>query len=179
MQAQHAPVSRTDEAVFDPVPMPDVRFGMARPEDVGPLTGIEQLRSIPAGLVPAPTMARSMRQWIHAVEEGRVEFRGDPGPEYLNPMGTVHGGWAMTLLDSALGCAIHSVMERGERYASLGTEVKFLRPILPTTGQVRCIGVLVSRGRRTATSEGRIEDQRGRILATGTSTCFITPAGER
>ena len=107
------------------------------------------------------------------------EFRGDPGPEYLNPMGTVHGGWAMTLLDSALGCAVHSVMERGERYASLGTEVKFLRPILPTTGQVRCIGVLISRGRRTATSEGRIEDQRGRILATGTSTCFITPAGER
>jgi uncharacterized protein (TIGR00369 family) len=95
----------------------------------------------------------------------------------LNPAGIVHGGWAMTLLDSALGCAVHTTLEKGEVFVSLDTSVRFIRAITPDTGQVRCIGRIQSRGRRIATAEGRIEDQKGRVLATGTTSCFIQKAG--
>ena len=164
--------------VFEPAIMPDVPFGLARMDQVATLPGLEQINGIPAGTVPAPTMARTMQQWIHKATEGEVEFRGEPSGEFLNPMGLVHGGWTMTLLDSALGCAVHTMMGLGETYVSLGTEVKFIRPVLADIGQVRAIATVVSRGRRTATAEGRVEDRKGRILATGTTTCFIERIGK-
>ncbi len=159
--------------------MPALRFGLARPEDVAALTGLEQLEAILRGDLPAPPMAATLSFWIESVGEGSVEFRGEPEAGFLNPMGTVHGGWAMTLLDSALGCAVHSTLRPGETYASLGTEVKFLRPLLPSTGQIRCTGTIVSRGQRTATAEGRLTDLAGRIYASGTTTCFIQAAEGR
>ena len=159
------------------VPMPELTFGSADPRVVMGMTGLQQLQATVAQQIPAPPIVAVVNQWIHEVAEGRIVFLGNPSADFLNPVGLVHGGWAMTLLDSALGCAIHTTLARGETYASLGTEVKFLRPILPDTGQVRCIGEVQSRGRNTATSHGWIEDAKGRMLATGTSTCFIRQIG--
>ncbi len=166
----------TKERAFDAATMPEVSFSSPDPRQIAAMSGLDILRAIPTGGVPAPTMARTMRQWIHAVSEGQAEFRGDPGPEFLNPMGMVHGGWIMTMLDSVLGCAVHSVLGPGQSYTSMGTEVKFIRPLAPDAGQVRALGTLVSRGRRSATAEARLEDASGRLIATGTTTCFLFPA---
>ena len=162
---------------FSPTLMPDVPFGLARPDRVMTLSGLQAIRMIPTGELPAPPMARTMRQWIEEASEGEVEFRGDPHEDYLNPMGLIHGGWTMTLLDSVLGCAVQTVLAPGETYVSLGTEAKFLRPITLQTGQVRCRGRVSHRGRRTATAEANVEDNRGRLLATGTTTCFLDRIG--
>ena len=165
-------------AAFEERQMPDIRFGIARPGQVAALTGLQQLQNLIAGDLPAPPMARTMCQWISELDDGMAEFRGEPGEAYLNPMGLVHGGWTMSLLDSALGCSVHTVLAPGETYSSLGTEVKFIRPILSTTGQVRATAHVVTRGRRTVTASGQVQDRRGRILATGTSTCFIQNPGK-
>ncbi|MGJ8555993.1 MAG: PaaI family thioesterase [Sulfitobacter geojensis] len=158
---------------FSPSKMPDVPFGIARPEEVIGLSGLEAIRAIPTGVLPAPPMAQTMQQWIEAADKGHAEFRGDPSTAYLNPMGLIHGGWTMALLDSAMGCAVQTILDAGEIYVSLGTEVKFLRPITAKMGQVRAIGMVIDRTRQTASAEARVEDSTGRILATGTSTCFL------
>ena len=169
--------NRTTPAAFEVAPFPELEFGRIPASKAAGMSGLDLLRAIPAGDLPAPSIARTMRQWIHAVDTGRAEFRGDPGEEYLNPMGVVHGGWTMTLLDSVLGCAVHTTLGAGEGYTSMGTEVKFIRPVLPTAGQVRAVAEVVSRGRRSATAQARVEDLSGRLLATGTTTCFIFPGG--
>ncbi len=161
--------------MFDTVPRPDLPIGLPPIEQAAKMTGLEQLQALLRGEFPAPSMAQALDFWLHAVAEGEAEFRGEPSARVLNPMGQVHGGWAMTLLDSALGSAVHTVMALGEGYASLDTSVKFLRPITPQTGQVRALGKLQSRGRRIAHAEGRIEDQKGRVLALATTSCFIQP----
>ncbi|MGR3321717.1 MAG: PaaI family thioesterase [Pseudooceanicola sp.] len=168
-----APAASVARPAFDALPFPDVPFGLARPEEVAALDGLEAMRRIPRGDLPAPPAARTTRQWISAVERGRVEFRGDPHPDFLNPMGLIHGGWTMTLLDSALGCAVATMLAAGQGYVSLGTEAKFIRPVMAETGQVRATATVLSLGRRTATAEARVEDRFGRLLATGTTTCFI------
>ncbi|SFS37528.1 uncharacterized domain 1-containing protein [Sulfitobacter marinus] len=164
----------TTDPKFTPSLMPDVPFGIARPEQGIGLSGLEAIRAIPTGALPAPPMARTLQQWIEAAEKGRAEFRGNPSKEYLNPMGLVHGGWTMALLDSAMGCAVQTILDAGELYVSLGTEVKFMRPITAKMGQVRAIGTVIDRTRQTASAEARVEDSAGRILATGTTTCFLS-----
>ncbi|EAQ03781.1 Phenylacetic acid degradation-related protein [Pseudooceanicola batsensis HTCC2597] len=163
--------------MFDPAPIPDYNVGTADISEVLNRTGQDLMQGIIDGDQPAPSMARTMRHWIARVEEGEVEFRGEPSAEVLNPGGLVHGGWAMTLLDSALGCAVQTTLEKGVTFVSLDTSVRFVRPITPETGQVRCIGRVQSRGKRIATAEGVIEDRTGRVLATGTTSCFIRPLG--
>ncbi len=150
--------------MFDAAPIPEYNVGIADIPQVAARTGLEQMQAI-----------ETVTQWIERVAEGEAEFRGEPSAAVLNPMGIVHGGWAMTLLDSALGCAVHTTMAKGEMYVSLDTSVRFIRAITAETGQVRCIGRVQSRGRRIATAEAVIEDQKGRILASGTSSCFIQP----
>lgn len=167
---------KNSDPIFSPSVMPDVPFGIARAEQVIGLSGLEAIRAIPTGALPAPPIARTLQQWIEAAEKGRAEFRGNPSKDYLNPMGLVHGGWAMALLDSAMGCAVQTILNPDEMYVSLGTEVKFLRPITAKMGQVRAIGTVIDRTRQTASAEARIEDQSGRILAIGTSTCFLRSA---
>ncbi|MDK3016488.1 PaaI family thioesterase [Pseudodonghicola flavimaris] len=159
------------------IPMPELRFGLADPKQAAGMSGLEQMQAVVAGQFPAPPIVAVMHQWIHEIAEGRMVFLGNPSAQYLNPMGLVHGGWTMTLLDSALGCAVQTTLAPGETYASLGTEVKFIRPVLAATGQVRCLAEVQSRGRNTATASGRVEDREGRILATGTTTCFIRQVG--
>ena len=164
-------------AAFAPVSFPDVEFGVATPAQVTGLSGLEALQAIVAGRIPAPPIARAMRQWIAEVGEGEAEFRGDPGSEFLNPMGIIHGGWTMTLLDSVLGCAVQTLLDATETYVSLGTEVKFNRPLLHTSGQVQALGRVISRGRRIATAQASVLDANARVIASGTTTCFIERRG--
>jgi uncharacterized protein (TIGR00369 family) len=115
----------------------------------------------------------TMRALAVEIDEGRVVFEGTPGEEHYNATGVVHGGWAATLLDSALGCAVHSTLPAGTGYTSLSLEVKFVRPITRDSGAVRCVAEVLHRGRRQATAEARVTDASGRLVAHGTSTCMI------
>jgi uncharacterized protein (TIGR00369 family) len=138
------------------------------------LAGIDYVRAIQSGEIPPPPIAVVMNYSIAEIEVGRAVFEGAPGEEHYNPIGVVHGGYASTILDSALGCAVHTTCAEGEGYTSQTLEVKYLRPITRDTGPVRCEAEVIHRGRKTATSEARlIAKDSGKLLATGTSTCLI------
>lgn len=138
------------------------------------MTGIEYMRAIVSGEVPPPPIAVTMRMRPVELEDGRCVFEGEPGEEHYNPIGVVHGGYAATLLDSALGCAVHTTLPAGVGYTSLGLETKFVRPITRETGRVLCEATVVHRGRRQATSEGRLTAvASGKLLAHGSATCMI------
>ena len=110
------------------------------------------------------------------VERGRMVFQGTPKPDYYNPIGSVHGGFAATLLDSALGCAVHSTLLKGERYTTVEMKVNYLRPIFPgKPGRLICEGKAINRGRTLALSEARLVDLEGRLYAHASETCMIFP----
>lgn len=137
-------------------------------------TGIEFLQQLIDERLPPPPIARTLDFRITEVSEGRAVFRGEPGEFLYNPIGSVHGGYAMTLLDSAMGCAIHSTLQAGETYTTLEAKVNFIRPISSDTGPVRCEGALLHRGDRIATAEGRlIAERTGKLLAHGSTTCLV------
>jgi uncharacterized protein (TIGR00369 family) len=138
------------------------------------MAGVDYMRALAAGELPAPPIAVVMSMGPIEIEEGRVVFAGEPGEEHYNPIGIVHGGYAATILDSVLGCAVHTTLPVGIGYTSLGLEVKYLRPISRDTGRVLCEGTVVHRGRRQATAEARLTASgSGKLLATGTSTLMI------
>lgn len=138
------------------------------------MSGLEYMSAIAAGEVPPPPIAVTMNFGIAELDEGRAVFEGEPGEEHYNPIGVVHGGYASTLLDSALGCAVHTTLAKGEAYTTQTLEVKFLRPITKDTGRVRAKAEVIYRGRRQATVESRLVSvEGGKLLATGTSTCMI------
>jgi uncharacterized protein (TIGR00369 family) len=138
------------------------------------MPGLEYVRAIQAGKLPPPPIAVVMNYRIAELDEGRAVFEGEPGEEHYNPIGVVHGGYAATILDSALGCAVHTTLPAGAGYTSQTLEVKYLRPISRDTGTVRCAAEVVYRGRKTATAEARLTAAgSGKLLATGTSTCLI------
>ena len=138
------------------------------------MAGLDYMRALVAGELPAPPIAITMNMAPTELEEGRVVFAGVPGEEHYNPIGVVHGGYAATILDSVLGCAVHTTLPLGVGYTSLGLEVKYLRPITRDTGRVRCEGTVVHRGRRQASAEARLmAEESGKLLATGTSTLMI------
>jgi uncharacterized protein (TIGR00369 family) len=137
-------------------------------------SGLEYVRAIQAGEIPPPPIAVVMNFSIAELDEGRAVFIGEPGEEHYNPIGVVHGGYASTILDSVLGCAVHTTCPVGVGYTSQTLEVKFLRPISSDTGAVRAEANVIHRGRRNATSEARLTSvEGGKLLATGTSTCLI------
>ena len=140
------------------------------------LDGLSFLRAIAAGeLPPAPIAVTLGFADIPELEEGRVVFRGTPADAFFNPIGSVHGGWAMTLLDSAMGCAVHSTLPAGTGYTSLELKTNFTRRIGVETGPVLAIGEVVHRGSRIATAEGKIvAEATGKLLAHATTTCLIT-----
>lgn len=138
------------------------------------MSGLDYMRALSAGELPPPPIAVVMRMHPAEVDAGVVVFEGEPGEEHYNPIGVVHGGYASTLLDSAMGCAVHTTLEPGVAYTSLGLEVKFLRPITREIALLRVRGEVVHRGRRQATAEGRLIDPAtDKLLATATSTCMI------
>ena len=140
-------------------------------------SGLEALREVFEGRVPPPPIAETMGiEGVH-VEEGKAVFEGEPAEYLYNPIGVVHGGFAMTLLDSAMGCAVHSTLKVGERYTTLEVKTNFVRPITVDTGRVRCEGVVIHRGGTIATAEGKlIAIDSGKLLAHGTTTCLIARA---
>lgn len=139
-------------------------------------SGLEIFQEMLAGRLPAPPICATLDFLMVAAERGRVVFEGTPRAAFDNPLGTVHGGWAATLLDSAMACAVHSTLPVGQAYTTVEMKLNYVRPITEATGLVRCEGAIVSSGRTLATSEGRLVDGRGRLLAHGTETCLIFPA---
>jgi uncharacterized protein (TIGR00369 family) len=138
------------------------------------MSGIDYMTAIVSGEVPPPPIAVTMRMRPIELEEGRVVFEGEPGEEHYNPIGVVHGGYAATLLDSALGCAVHTTLPAGIAYTSLGLEAKFVRPLTRDTGRVVCEANVVYRGRKQATAEARLTAaDSGKLLAHGVSTCLL------
>jgi uncharacterized protein (TIGR00369 family) len=137
-------------------------------------TGLEQIGALLAGELEPPPIAALMGFELVEAAEGRAVFESVPGAELYNPIGTVHGGYAATLLDSALGCAVHTTLPAGGAYTTLSLEVKYLRPITVDTGRVRVIGEVEHRGRRQATAVAHLKTiGEGKLLASGTSTCMI------
>jgi uncharacterized protein (TIGR00369 family) len=143
--------------------------------DPAKLSGIEQLRAVfdPERPDRAPGIGKTMGFSVVEIEEGRVVFGGHPDESVYNPIGTVHGGYAATLLDSAVGCAVHSVLKAGQGYTTLELKVAYHRPLTKDTGPVRAEGKVIQTGRRAAFAEGRLTDLEGRLYATATSTLLV------
>jgi uncharacterized protein (TIGR00369 family) len=137
------------------------------------LSGMEYIQAILSGELPAPPIAELMSFTLVAAEPGRAVFEMEPGPQHYNPIGSVHGGIALTLLDSAMGCAVHTTLAPGVGYTTLEVKTNFVRPISADTGVIRCEGVVLHGGSRIATAEGKLTDAAGKLLAHGTTTCLI------
>ncbi|MGJ5830114.1 PaaI family thioesterase [Streptomyces ossamyceticus] len=142
---------------------------------VGRVSGLEFLRDLAAGRLPAPPVSATLDMALEEVEFGRAVFSLLPGEEHYNPIGSVHGGVFATLLDSAAGCAVQSTLSAGMAYTSLDLNVKFLRRITVDTGRVRAVGTVLNGGRRTALAEAKLIDDQDRLLAHATSSCLLFP----
>src|SRR4051794_25076539 len=152
-------------------------FGVARPEEVAGLTGRQHLQAIMDGLLPAPPIAKTTSFTLVEIGDGFVRFQGEPGPHLLNPLGIVHGGWALTLIDTVTGCAAHSTLPAGVGYATIETKANFTRAITAQTGTVLAEGRVLGKGRTIISCEGKISDADGRLLAHGASTLMVLKPG--
>jgi len=141
-------------------------------ESQGKLSGLELLRKMIAD-GRGPPIADTLKFHLAELEKGRAVFRATPGPHAYNPIGVVHGGYAATLLDSACGVAVHSMLEAGQGYTTLELKVAYHRAITNETGPVEAIGTVTTFGRRVAFSEGKLTDAKGRLLASATSTLLV------
>lgn len=153
--------------------MNERRYGVASAEEIAGLSGRDMLQAMIEGRLPAPLMSRTLGFRLVEVGDGRAVFEGEPSADLLNPLGTVHGGWALTLIDSAAGCAAHSRLPAGVGYTTVETKVNMTRAIAADTGTIRAEGRVVAEGRRIVTTEARMLDGKGRILAHGTSTIMV------
>ena len=142
-------------------------------EAMGRMPGRELLQAVIDGRIPPATIGQTMSFDLVEVGDGVAVFEGVTGPHILNPQGMVHGGWALTLVDSATGCAAHSTLPAGVGYTSISTQTNFTRPITATTGRVRCEGRVINAGRQIITTEATVKDEAGRLLAHGQSTIMV------
>ena len=142
-------------------------------EQVRTLSGLEFLGAIAAGRLPAPPISAVLGFRLVEVVHGRAVFEGQPQSAFYNPLGSVHGGWALTLLDSCTACAVQSTLAAGQGYTSVETKVNFTRPLTVESGRVRAEGRVISIGRRIGTADGRLIGADGRVYAHGSSTCLI------
>lgn len=159
--------------------MSDVKpfvYGVAGPEHWAKLSGRELLQAIVDGKLPQAPISEALGFWIVAVGEGSAAFEGQTGPSLRNPAGGVHGGWALTLIDSVTGCAGHSLLPAGVGYTTIETKGNFVRPITKDTGRVRAEGRVISPGRQVITAEARLTGPDGKVLAHGTSTLLVLGA---
>ncbi|MEO0864567.1 MAG: PaaI family thioesterase [Pseudomonadota bacterium] len=141
------------------------------------MTGLEFMQGMLDGRLPGPPISATMGYTLHAVEDGRVVFRGAPEFNVTNPMGTVHGGWYGTLLDSAMACAVMTRVPRGSVYTTLEYKVNIIRPI-PLGTEIDCIGETDHAGRSTGVASGQIKGvEDGKLYATGSTTCIIMKMG--
>jgi uncharacterized protein (TIGR00369 family) len=142
-------------------------------ERLAGLAGHEVLAMMLAGDLPTPPFAPTTRIALAEVAPGRIVFTGTPDRAFLNPMGMVHGGWIATILDSAMGCAVHSALKPGQLYTTTSMTVNYVRALMADSGEVRCEAVTTHQGARLATSEGKLFDSKGRLIAHGSETCMI------
>jgi len=150
--------------------------GLANPGHAAKLGGLALLQAMIRGEVPDPPITRTLDFYLLEVERGRAVFLGLPQFAHYNPIGSVHGGWHATLLDSAMACAVHTLVEPGSGYTTLEFKIHCVRPLTEKTGPVRAEGTVVASGKRTATAEGRLLDAEGRLYSHGTTTCLFVGA---
>jgi uncharacterized protein (TIGR00369 family) len=147
--------------------------GVARPEQVAGRSGLEIMQAMLRGELPYPPIAQTLDFMLLEVAQGRALFQGTPGPAHLNPMGTVHGGWYATLLDSAMGCAVHTMMPAGRGYTTAELGVNLVRAIGSKAPRVRAEGKVIHCGRQLATAEARLYGPDGTLYAHATTTCLV------
>lgn len=149
-------------------PMPHIEKGMG-------LSGLDYMQKMIAGEMPPPPISQTMGFELSEVKEGRAVFTCIPADYHLNPLGTIHGGLACTLLDSAMSCAVHTTLPQGVAYTTLQVNINFTRAIRPDTGKLYCEGRVIHAGRQMATAEGTLRDENSKVYAHGTTTCLIFP----
>ena len=140
------------------------------------LSGLELLQRAIAGEFPPAPIAKLMDIRLTEISRGRAIFTGTPQEYHYNPLGTVHGGYGATLLDSAMGCAVHSTLDPGDIYTTLEFKINFVRALTHETGPIRGVGTVINETRTTALADGRIEDGEGKLYAFATTTCVIRRA---
>ncbi|MBS0528056.1 MAG: PaaI family thioesterase [Proteobacteria bacterium] len=148
-------------------------FGLTSPDVLASMSGLDFLRKMFSGELPHATMMQQVGFTRGSAEPGFVVFQAQPGPQHYNPIGSVHGGFAATLLDSAMGCAVQSMLPAGSGYTTLEFKVSLIKAITADTGEVRAEGRTLNVGRRVGTAEGRLLDGKGRLLAHATTTCLV------
>jgi len=159
----------------DPIPTraPRKTYGTVSADKQKDMSGLQFVQGLADGTLPLNTMAETLGYDVTEAASGRVVVTAEPNGAHLNPFGTVHGGLAATLLDSCMGLAILSTLAKGRAQTTVEFKVSLVRPITLQTGPIKAEGIVLSRGRRVATAEGRITDRNGKLLAHGTSTCLI------
>jgi uncharacterized protein (TIGR00369 family) len=150
-------------------------YGTVSPEQQRAMNGLEFVRGLASGELPLNTIAQTLGYEVAEAESGRVAITLHPTGAHLNPWGTVHGGLTATLLDSCMGLAIQSMLDKGVDSTTLEFKISLVRAITLETGQIRAEGKVLNCGRRVRTAEGRVTDAKGRLLAHGTTTCLILP----
>ena len=148
-------------------------YGVTPTATMASMAGIDFVRAIFHGKLPSPPIMQTVEPFDSTAEPGVVIFHSIPGFRHYNPIGSVHGGYAATLLDSAMGLAVHSMLPPGTGYTTLEFKLSFIRGMTKDTGTVRTEGKTLHVGRRTATAEARIVDSKGRLLAHATTTCLV------
>jgi uncharacterized protein (TIGR00369 family) len=151
-------------------------YGTVSADQRKQMTGLEFVQGLADATLPLNTIAETLGYDVVEAAEGRVVITAEPRGIHLNPAGTVHGGFSATLLDSCMGLAIQSTLEKGVGSTTLEFKISLVRPITPETGEIRAEGLVLNRGRRVGTAEGKITDGKGRLLAHGTTTCLIFEA---
>ena len=150
--------------------------GVFRPEQVAGVTGMEIFEAIFAGRLPSVPIGRTLDFVPIEIVAGRAVFQGRPSLDHYNPLGTVHGGWIATLLDSCVGCAVHSTLEAGKAYTTAELKINYVRPVTVRTGLLRAEGKVIHLGSRMATADGLLSGPDGKLYAHASTTCFIFDA---
>lgn len=151
----------------------NIKYVVPSVTEMASKTGKQILQAIIDGELTQAPIAKALSFWISEVDDGRAVFEGDPGPHLLNPMGAVHGGWALTLIDSACGCAGLSLLPAGSDFATIETKANFSGPITKDTGRVTAEGHVVAQGRQIIAAEARVLNRDGKVLAHGTSALMV------
>jgi uncharacterized protein (TIGR00369 family) len=150
-----------------------IHYGVVPTETAKTMLGLELLTAIMEGTLPAPPIQQTLDFRLVKVERGYITFAGIPKFEYYNPLGSIHGGYTASLLDSCMSCAVHSTLEAGYSYATLEIKINYVRPITFDTGEIRAEGKVVNSGKRISTAEGKLYDSARRLYAHGTTTCLV------
>lgn len=147
--------------------------GVARRDQVAGLSGLQMMQAMLDGALPFAAIAQTLDFLLIEVAPGRAVFQGTPGPQHLNPLGSIHGGWFATLLDSALGCAVHTLMPPGRGYTTAELGVNMVKALTPQVRRVRAEGTVIHCGRQLATAEARLLGPDGTLYAHATTTCLV------